>query len=133
MSCITKGLPELWVFDSLWAISSTSFAKALRQVLVWDHDGTEDSEDTTVSSMFEAVDKDDDVRKERGLAPVKDKGKKDKKSKGKKKKSSTSSSSSSSSSTRSSSDTEDSSEVYASKCFSYLEDTVIWIELQQGW
>ena len=43
-------------FESLTvfrAISSTSFAKALRQVLVWDHDGTEDVEDTTVSSMFE--------------------------------------------------------------------------------
>ena len=84
---------------------------------MWEHDGTKDVEDTTVSSMFEAVDKDDDVRKERGLPPLDGKSSKDKKTKGKKKrKKSTSSSSSSSSSTHSSSDTEDSSEVYASKC-----------------
>ena len=91
---------------------------------MWEHDGEEDLEDTTVSSIFRAVDKDDDVRRERGLpgAGSREKHKKDKKAKGKKskRKSTSSSSTDSSSSPLSSSDSEDSSEVDASKCYTYI-------------
>ena len=93
---------------------------------MWEHDGEEDLEDTTVSSIFRAVDKDDDVRRERGHtgAGSREKHKKGKKAKGKKKsKRKSTSSTDSSSSPLSSSDSEDSSEVDASKCYLHSAHT----------
>lgn len=85
------------------------FAQEMRQVLIWDHDATEDQEDTCVSSMFRAVDKDEDVVRVRDR---KHRKKKEKKSQKKDKSESTSSSSTSDSTSESESDS--SSEVHAS-------------------
>ena len=85
-------------------------------MLVWDHDGEEDVTDTTLTTLFEAVDKDDEVRQNRGLTSgvgggAKSKDRKDEKKGKKKKKRSSSSSTTSSPKSSSDSDESTSSEV----------------------
>ena len=65
----------------------------MRQFLVWVHDGEEEEEDTVVSKLFEAVDRDT------GRDGSGDRGRKDEKDKKRKKRKKSSSSSSCASST----------------------------------
>ena len=117
-----------------------SFAKELKQYLVWDIDGVEDVHDTTMSSFFRAIDDADgaDADTDAVKKKTKKRDKKKKKAKGKgkkhkKKKPSSSSPNSSSSSSNSvdSSSSESSKVSYILKC-SHVELLVLFA-LKSSW